>query len=692
MPTTASPRPRYTSRSFKTILAELIAYVAETRSDLQTYLTEASLGQMLLELNAFAGDIASYSIDAAALECFLITAKRYDTALRFCRSVGYSPVAAASAIVTLESGTLHADLTANGGSIPAGTIITGAGNVVYELIDAATINIADTTVTFTMTEGVSRTVEFDTTNQPRQQVRVPTGVVADASWSVYVGVVGPGNLWVQVDNVATELGVTDAYEVSFDGDGRLIVQFGDGIAGAIPDDDITIQYRTCQGAAGNTPIEGVNGSVKAAVAVLGYDVVIPVTNASAAATGGLDRESLTSLKVNVPAYLRTNARIVSIRDYDQAALNVTGVNAAYADLWFASYNANGMKVNIWGSETVPFVSESAVPTRQSSVSYTRSLQAVALLETNVKAYLEARTNLGTFTEIVRPGVAWLDFYLGDITYDDNFDADVVHAAITEAVVGVFEDANGLSIRLVDVYDAIRAVDGVLYFDIQRVVYEHASKTRATGTVVFNLLPADTNTITINDGDQTLTFELDDTGAITGGNIAVALDASSHDTMSNLVAAINANFTNIIASKTAAALPTCDLQQLIGGVAYNLPVTKTGVNIAVTGMVGGLETVSDIYEDMRRIQINPGSATDAWPPGPNYVPGTPFTGVVAWQDDGIQPYLPLADLNAAGDRYASRYYEEALTYNHEVTYDPEPDASEVAEALNLRRLVFELVTE
>jgi len=673
-------------------MAELVAYVAETRSDLQTHFSNASLGQMLLELVALAGDISSYSVDAAALECFLITARRYDTALRFCRSVGYAPRPSVAATVTVVSGTLSAALTANGGSIPAGTVVTGAGEVVYEVLADVTINPGDTTVSFSMTEGVSRSDEYDTTNKPRQSVRTTTGIVADASWDVFVGDPAvPLNEWTQVDNVATETSANETYEVSFDGDGRLVIQFGDGAAGKIPDDVITVEYRTCQGAVGNASIEGVNGAVKATVAVLGYDESIPVTNSTAVATGGQDRESLADLKVNVPAYLRTNTRIVSIRDYDQAALNVTGINAAYADLWFSSYTANAMKIHIWGRGTVTFTSESAVPARQSSVSYVRSAQATAANETAVKAYLQERTNVGTFFEIVRPDVAWLDFYLGDITYDDNFDADVVHEAITEAVVGVFEESDGLSIRMADVYDAVRSVGGVLHFEIQRVVYEHASKTRATGEVEFTGgVPVDGNTVTINDGDQTLTFEFDDDSVVMGSNIAVTLDAASHDTMSNFVVAINANLQNIVASKTTAVLATCDLQQKLGGVAYNLAVTKTGANITVTGMVGGSEVVSDIYEDMRRIQSNPGNVADNWPPGPNYVPGTPFTGIVAWQDDGIQPYYPISDPDAAGDRYAARYYSEALTYNHEIVYDPEPDASAVAEALNLRRLVFELV--
>ncbi len=689
MPST--PRPFYTSRSYATILAELQALVAKTRSPLLSQLSASDLGGLLLEALAYVGDIGSFAVDAAALEMFALTAKRYGSGLRAARSVGYVPQSAVAATVSVTSDTLPADLTTNGGTIVAGQTFVSTGGVTFEVLTAVVIAVADTTTTFTLTEGVSYVDTFQTTNLARQRVRTDNGVVGEGSWDVYVGDPALTLPWVQVDDVASELNTTETYEVQFDGDGRLLVQFGDGTAGKIPDDTITIQYRTCSGADGNLPAGAVSGRFRAAVTGLGYDLIVTVTNA-AAASGGVDRETLESLRTNLQTYMRTHGRVVTIRDYDAAPLDVTGVAAAFADLWFSSYNANALKVYIWASESETFTSESLVASVRSAVDYTRFVQAGVALGSSVQSYLAARTVNSVFVEIVRPDVAWVDLYLGDITYTRSYDAVALHEAITEAVVDLFETSGGLNMRLASLYRAIRDVDGVEHFEVQRAVYEHASKTRATGSVQFTggVSPLDTETLSMGDGSATVVFEFDDNAAFDGNNIQVEIGLSAHDTMANLVQAITDNLPNIIPTKTANMVPTCTLVQTLGGVAYNIALVKTvGASMTLIGMSGGSETEVDVQDDHRRLQTTPGSAQDDWSPGA-YVPGEPFTGLVAWQDGGIIPYLPLADLAVVTDRYSARYYEEATTYNHEIIYDPEPDASTVPEALCLRRLVFELV--
>jgi hypothetical protein len=243
-----TPQIAYTSRDYTSIVAQLEVYLQKTRPEEWSAFFESSLGQALIELNALVGDMVSYSLDAAAGEVFLSTMRRYESALRFARSVGYTPRSASAAEVVVRSVALPDSIVTNGGTVAAGTTIRGTGAVIYELLAEVTIAIGATFADLTLKEGASWVDVFDPSSLPNQRVTTENGIVEDASWSVYVGDAAQlSNLWTQVASVDFETTATETYEVSFDNDGRLVVRFGDGASGKIPDDLITVNYRTTQG-------------------------------------------------------------------------------------------------------------------------------------------------------------------------------------------------------------------------------------------------------------------------------------------------------------------------------------------------------------------------------------------------------------------------------------------------------------
>jgi len=111
---------------------------------------------------------------------------------------------------------------------------------------------------------------------------------------------------------------------------------------------------------------------------------------------------------------------------------------------------------------------------------------------------------------------------------------------------------------------------------------------ATGTVTLSGQPGDANIVVIGDGETTVTFEFDsaaDPGAVEAGHTRVKIGVSAAATITALIDAINASALTIGAAEGAGDSATLTHQTL--GVIGNVAITKTGANIAVTGMTGGV---------------------------------------------------------------------------------------------------------
>ena len=111
------PSIRYTAKDFTAIYDELSSFVQATRPDDWNDFFQSSLGTALIELVCFSHDILSYSQDAVAQETFLSTARRYDSALQFAKSVGYTPAMAKSATAVVTASTLPSGVTSNGATL-----------------------------------------------------------------------------------------------------------------------------------------------------------------------------------------------------------------------------------------------------------------------------------------------------------------------------------------------------------------------------------------------------------------------------------------------------------------------------------------------------------------------------------------------------------------------------------------------
>lgn len=473
-----SPKPiiNYSGRDFDAVRAQISAFVSATRPELWTDFFEANLGVTLVEMLAMVGDLVSYGQDVQAQETFLSTARRRDSALRFARSVGYPfRSALAAQVVVASQATLPTNLVTYGGVISKGTAIVGVNKLRYEVQEDVVLAPGVSVVSVTLKEGQTYTEVFTPTQDARQEFASARGVVENASWQVFVGATtDPANEWQQVADVTLEAGPTKTFEVYFDNDGKLHLVFGDDSNGKIPDADVTLIYRTCNGNAGNAAQGTINGSFQVNILALATTVSVSVSNTGGPAAGGADRQTVEELRVAIPAYMRTVDLVRSLLDYQEGVENLAGVALAFADVPLASYSGNIVRTHVWDTEQIQFVATSPESGVSSVSTYNRYIQTPTSRLPTIQAYLRPRTICSVHNLVVRPTVAQVDLSLGRVTYNRAlFDQLQVHQDIVDAVVRLFEvTATGFAIRIADVYDAVLSVPGVKHFQIERIVFEH----------------------------------------------------------------------------------------------------------------------------------------------------------------------------------------------------------------------------
>lgn len=472
MPTTP-PTIDYTARDFTKVVAELQAFVVASRPNDQTDFLQASLGLMLLDVAAYCADLVSYGQDRLAEEVFLSTARRYDSGLRFARSVGYVPRSAVAASCTLVSTTLPTSVVTEGGKIDKGSFVTGLNGLRYEVTADVIIPSASSTVSLAVKEGQSFTETFTPTKVASQVFVSANAIVEQNSWAVFVGsTTDAANKWTQVSNVLFETGPTQTYEVFFDGDGKLNVRFGDGNAGKIPNQTVTITYRTTNGLLGNTALNTIRGNFRTTSLLTSIKDSVAVVNSGAAATGGQDRETIEELRVSVPSFIRSVDKATTIRDVETGIESQVGVALAFANVPLASYSGNIVRVFIWDTQQVDFTGTSPTSGINSKVTYSQYVQVPTTRITPVQQYLAPRTMTTTHTIILRPTVALIDLDFGIVYYDRVRTSLEVHLDVTKAVVNLFAASSGFAIRIADLYKAVLAVAGVQHFQIKSASFEH----------------------------------------------------------------------------------------------------------------------------------------------------------------------------------------------------------------------------
>jgi hypothetical protein len=325
------PQVDYTSRDYVSIRDDLISLIPNFTPQ-WTSRDSNDVGIVLLELFSYLGDLLNFQIDRAANESYLGTSTQRDTVIAIANLLNYTPNgnSPASGIVTFSnSGT--SDVV-----VPIGTQVSTSSDginpsIIFTTTVATTVpkfaSSVNGVATTTVTQGVSTTETVGTSDGTINQIYALTNQNVFTEVGLIVSVNGLS--YTKVQHIVDYGPDEPVYSTYTDGTNTTYIFFGDGDSGRVPPSGTSIKatysYSATPGSLGNVA-SGTVVNITDTNAVFG---TLTVTNAAAFA-GGADPESTDSIRVNAPAALRTLNRAVSLSDYGQLALQVSGVAKANA--------------------------------------------------------------------------------------------------------------------------------------------------------------------------------------------------------------------------------------------------------------------------------------------------------------------------------------------------------------------------
>lgn len=309
----------YTSRNKEQILADVIAYLQSTSTDI----SDVSLGNPLIRsalIYAAIGEAINYNIDVAAQEGISSTSRTYRSAIAHARLANYrvKNSVAASMDVTFKI----SEVASTSIVIPSQTKLTASGLDFYT-VAACTVLAGQTTVSVSAVESLTEESVTATSTGESSQSFFISNSATDNTLTVLIN----SELWQRVENFAFSL-PTDKHFIQTVGvEGRPVCLFGNGLNGLIPTNGTSIgfSYSRCSGATAN--ISAASISTITGTITLPQNVTISAFNI-AAASGGVGIESAASIRRNTPNALLTVDRAVTAQDFEIISEMVGGVSRA----------------------------------------------------------------------------------------------------------------------------------------------------------------------------------------------------------------------------------------------------------------------------------------------------------------------------------------------------------------------------
>lgn len=471
----------YTSRDYNSIQADLLARASRVLPE-WTSRDASDFGVLMVDLWAYMGDTLHYYIDRAAKESFLGTATQRESVIAIANLLDYLPSGRrpATASITINA----ASTTATDAApiyIPKNTrflaspLVDTASNVVFTsntpiafvgTSTGASVNVVSngvtyatysksTVVTLPLTEGELFTETYTSTGLLNQRITLrQTGTVTDSiEVTVNEGAAGAAVSYGYVDRLLVGNSSDKIFAVDITADNYSVVTFGNNVNGIIPaiNSTITITYRKSRGSAGNVVV----GAIKYIESVLipskpSLDGLVVIPNTERA-VGGVDLESMASLKANIPASFRSQDRAVSIQDYRDLVLRVPGIVRATAYL-------SGSTVQVLATS------------EQTAYGSTNTLVLPTDEITKITDYLNPR-EITFVTSNVGASVSLTPIHIvGSVQIKDNYIQESVYDNVVVAIKDLFSFDNadfGNKVSLGELYRTILAVDGVDYAVITR---------------------------------------------------------------------------------------------------------------------------------------------------------------------------------------------------------------------------------
>ena len=262
--------------------------------------------------------------------------------------------------------------------------------------------------------------------------------------------------WHPADNFYGQGPGDRVYTQTVDDEGKTSIEFGDGVTGARPATgaDIVASYRKGLGKAGNVGAGRLTSLLKKPAGLRS------VTNPEQA-DGGSDPETLDHARAGAPQTVRTFGRIVSLRDFEDAALDNAGVAKARA-------------TSVWSN------GEQAVCL---TVAGDDGAQLSDLAIKDLGTDLDARRDPFRQLSITRYTPVPVRVEAVIIASDPDRDPNDVQAAAQQALLDHFAfSARGFAqpVHLSEVFAAIQSATGVVGVDVNRLGYADPSQAASHG--------------------------------------------------------------------------------------------------------------------------------------------------------------------------------------------------------------------
>ena len=303
---------------FDTIKGNLKDYFG-SQTEFTDHNFDGSAISVLLDILAYNTHYNAYYLNMLASESFLDSAQLRDSVVTKASMLGYTPRSArgskANVNLTITPGDAPASIT-----IDRFTQFTSTVNgTAYTFCTANSVVITPSSGVYSadtveLSQGIPLTFKYtaDTANTEQKFLLPNANTDTDTLTVTIQESVTDTNtaVYALATDITTVNATSNVYFMSEHTDGQFRVQFGDGVLGRKPISGIIIILKSLVTEGTNT-----NGAnvFSAASTVGGYSTVAVVTANSA--VGGLDKESVESIKFNAPKNYETQNRAVTTGDY-----------------------------------------------------------------------------------------------------------------------------------------------------------------------------------------------------------------------------------------------------------------------------------------------------------------------------------------------------------------------------------------
>lgn len=439
----------------------------------------SSTGETILELLAFVGAKFRYMILIEARESYPTRAQRRSSVIEGFKILDYNPDrrVASDVDVRFYLDNAHTkDIL-----IPRFTQLTHDSGKDFVTVEKGVLNKGETEIKLHAKQATYNEIVRTSNGGEHQEFNIDSSLVAEDGVFVFVG----GDEWGEIDSLVEALrgtGDFESYEIKANPDETLVVRFGDGSQGAVPDSGKTIRivYLETEGSDGaiygNDTITTIESTIQD---FAGNDVDdLQVTNDDRSATGGEDLQSLEEIKRLAPKVFKAGDRAVTNQDFQvisedyPSVLLANVVGERNADPPNAEF-ADKLELYLVREKNSEGVPQPVTDSWAFGTSTTASLENPD--DDTFLSFLNTKKELDTVVEPLEPEQVW-HYVSGTVWVDSTVSPSAkkqdIQDELDELLLGEKNSDRGIGdpVRESIVSDNVDDVSGVTYHHVDLVQF------------------------------------------------------------------------------------------------------------------------------------------------------------------------------------------------------------------------------